>query len=163
MAKADMFLRLEGKQTGVVKGESNAPDHPDEIEITDWSWGMSGSGALGGAGAGVRTTLSEIKFGKGTDKSTTALMSVMRANEVVKKAVLTVRKAGSVPPVDYLTITIQNGRITSHSIGNLAPGSPELVESFSIAFEEIEVKYAPQLSAGSKEAQRVFTARVQSS
>ena len=83
MAKADMFLRLEGKQTGVVKGESNAPDHPDEIEITDWSWGMSGSGALGGAGAGVRTTLSEIKFGKGTDKSTTALMSVMRANDLI--------------------------------------------------------------------------------
>jgi type VI secretion system secreted protein Hcp len=160
MAKADMFLYLEGKSTGVVKGESNVAEHPDEIEISEWSWGMTGSTALGGAGAAVKTALSEIRFGKGTDRSTTQLMSVMRSNEIIKKAVLTVRKAGAVPPVDFLVVTIQNGRLTSHTIGTETPDSPTLVESFSIAFEEIEVKYAPQLGAGGKSAQLTFSARV---
>lgn len=160
MAKADMFLYLEGKSTGVVKGESNVAEHADEIEISEWSWGMTGSNALGGSGAAVRTALSEIRFGKGTDRSTTQLMSVMRSNEIVKKAVLTVRKAGAVPPVDFLVVTIQNGRLTSHTIGTETPDSPTLVESFSIAFEEIEVKYAPQMGAGGKSAQLTFSARV---
>ena len=48
MANADMFLSVEGARTGVIKGEANAPDHLDEIEITGWEWGMSGSSALGG-------------------------------------------------------------------------------------------------------------------
>ena len=163
MSNADMFLRLEGKSTGLVKGESNVAEHPDEIEISDWSWGMTGSSALGGAGTGVRTALSELRLGKGCDRSTTQLMSVMRANEPIKKAVLTVRKAGTVPPVDYLIITIQNGRITSHTIGTTVPGQCELTESLSIAFEQIEVKYSPQSSRGTKEAALTFQTQVHSS
>lgn len=160
MAKADIFLHVEGKQTGVIKGESNVPEHLDEIEISDWSWGMTGSSALGGAGATVRTALSELRLGKGTDRATTQLMSVMRNNEVIKKAVLSVRKAGSVPPIDYLTITIQNGRITEHKLGTLAPDSPTLVESFAIAFTDIEVAYTPQAGSGGKTAQLTFRTSV---
>lgn len=160
MAKADMFLSLEGKTTGVIKGESNVTEHLDEIEINDWSWGMTGSSALGGAGGAVRTALSEIRFGKNTDRATTQLMSVMRNNEVIKKGVLTVRKAGSVPPVDFLVITVKNGRLTSHTIGTETPGEPTLVETFSIAFEEIEVQYSAQMTTGLKAAQLSFTTRV---
>lgn len=159
MAKADMYLRLEGKKSGVVKGESNVVGHVEEIELSDWSWGMTGSGALGGGGQNVRSALSEIRFSKGTDKATTALMNIMRYNEEVKIAVLTVRKAGANPPVDYLVVTVENGRITSHTIGNRAPGEPELVESVSIAFEKIKVEYAAQGTAGGKQAQHVFTAQ----
>jgi type VI secretion system secreted protein Hcp len=160
MAKADMFLRLEGKKSGWVKGESNVAGHVEEIELTDWSWGMTGSHALGGAGATARSALSEIRLGKGTDRSTTALMSIMRNNEEVKKAVITVRKAGANPPVDYLSVTVENGRISSHSIGNRSPNEPELVESLTLAFEKIEVKYAPQGTDGAKGAQSVFNAQV---
>ena len=159
MAKADMYLRLEGKRSGWVKGESNVTGHVEEIEVSEWSWGMIGSSAMGGAGTTVRSALSEIKFCKGTDKATTALMSVMRTNEEVKKAVLTVRKAG-LTPVDYLVITIENGRITSHTIGNRGPDDPVLVESLNLSFEKIEVKYAPQGAEGGKGAQSVFSTQV---
>lgn len=158
MAKADMFLRLEGKSTGLIKGESNVLEHLEEIEITEWSWGMTGSSALGGAGAGVKSALSELRLSKGTDRATTQLMSVMRSNEVVKKAVLSVRRAGVTPPTDYLVITIEQGRITSHTIGTSAPDSPELVEQLSIAFETIEVRYEPQSSQGSATAALTFQA-----
>lgn len=163
MAKSDMFLRLEGKKTGVIKGESNVPEHPEEIEISAWSWGMTGAQALGGGGASARTSLSEIRVTKGTDRATTPLMSVLRDNEPIKKGVLTVRKAGAVPAVDYLVITIYDGRLTSHTIGTASPDSPVLVETLSIAFERIEVAYAPQLGGGSKGAQQTFSAQVHNS
>ncbi|MBK9361494.1 MAG: type VI secretion system tube protein Hcp [Rubrivivax sp.] len=162
MAKADMFLKIEGKTTGPIKGESSAPEHPEEIEILEWSWSMSGSTGLGGAGARVRTALSEMRFGKETDRATTQLMSVMRNNELIKKAVLTVRKAGTLPPVEFLTITLSNARLTSLNIGTAAPGSPTLSEQFALAFEQIEVKYAPQRRAGDKGADLTFQAQVSS-
>jgi type VI secretion system secreted protein Hcp len=162
MAKADIFLKLDGSRTGSVKGESNDPAHAGEIEITDWGWGMTGSRGLGGAGTDMnaRTALSEIRISKGADTATTSLMSVMRNNELVKQAVMTVRKAGTSGPVDYLVITIKNGRITSYNIGSRAPDDPVLVETFTMAFEEIEVKYTGQSGRGEKAASSVFTANV---
>lgn len=160
MAQSDMFLRLEGKATGLVKGESNVPEHPDEIEISAWGWGMSGANALGGGGPSARTALSEVRLHKRTDRASTQLMSVMRNNEIVKKAVLSVRKAGTTPPLDYLKVTVLNGRITSFKIGNAAPGSPDMIEEFALAFEEIEIVYAPQSGAGEREADLSFTAQV---
>ncbi len=124
-----MFLRLEGKATGLVKGESNVPEHPDEIEISAWGWGMSGANALGGGGPSARTALSEVRLHKRTDRASTQLMSVMRNNEIVKKAVLSVRKAGTTPPLDYLTITVQNGRITSFDRQPVRPAARNMVEA----------------------------------
>lgn len=155
-----MFLRVEGKKTGVVKGESTVPEHPEEIEIFGWEWSISGSQALGGAGGGVKTALDELRLRKRADASSTQLMSLMRSNEPIKQAVLTVRKAGVNPPVDYLTITVKNGRITDFRIGTDSDDSPSVVESLKIAFEEIEVQYAPQTSTGSKGAVLAFSAMV---
>lgn len=155
MAKADMFLKLDG-----LTGEANAPEHKDEIEILEWSWGMTGPSALSGGGPSARTSLSEIRFSKGCDKATTQLMSVMRNNTKVKEARLAVRKAGAVPPVEFMTITVKNGRITSHTIGTETPGNSTLVETFSIAFEEIEVKYTTQQGTGGKSADLLFNATV---
>lgn len=162
MANADMFLKLEGKSTGPVKGESADEKHPGEIAITEWSWGMQGSQGLGGASgvATARTAMSEIRFGKRTDSATTQLMSVLRNNEIIKQAVLTVRKAGTHGPVEYLIVTLKNGRLTSHTIGTPAPNDPVLAETFSMAFEEIEVKYTPQVNTGDKSASMIFNARV---
>lgn len=160
MAQADMFLRLKGKATGSIKGESNVAEHPEEIEISQWGWGMTGSSALAGGGASAKSALSEISFCKRTDRSTTQLMSVMRNNEVVEEAELSVRKAGTNPPVDYLKVKVKNGRINSFTIGNAAPGSPEMIERFSIVFAEIEVTYAAQSETGAKGADMLFSAEV---
>lgn len=160
MAKADMFLRLTGQKTGAVKGESDAKNHEGEIEIDSWSWGMSSSGAMGGAGTAARTALSELRIEKRADSASTQLMSVMRSNELIKEAVLSVRKAGVNPPIDYMVITILKGRITSFDIGSKASGSPELVERLAIAFEQIDITYSAQDERGSKKAGSTFTAQV---
>ena len=156
MAKGDMHLRMEGKSTGPIKGESNAPEHLGEIEVKEWSWGMHGPSAIGGMSPSSRVALSELRITKGVDRASKSLMSVMRKNEQIKKAVLSIRKAGSKPPIDYLQITIERGRITAFDIGTVAPDQPELVERFSIAFEKIEVAYVGQSGTGAKEAASSF-------
>jgi len=43
------------------------------------------------------------------DKASTALMSAVRHNELIKVATLTIRKVGKTP-LEYLTIKIEDGR-----------------------------------------------------
>jgi type VI secretion system secreted protein Hcp len=160
MAKADMFLKLTGQRTGAVGGESDAKEHAGEMEVTGFSWGMSSSSAFGGGGAAAKTALSEVNVIKRADRGSTQLMTVMRNNELIKEAVLSVRKAGVNPPFDYLVITMLRGRITKFEIGNEKPGSPELVETLSIAFEQLEIAYRSQDEKGGQAAASTFTAQV---
>jgi type VI secretion system secreted protein Hcp len=160
MAKGDIVLRVEGKATGAITGESASAASAGAIDVSEWSWGMSGPSSLGGAGAASRVALSELRITKGVDKASTALMGVMRSNEQIKKAVLTVRKSGVNPPIDYLVITIKRGRVTAFDIGTVAPDKPELVERLSIAFEEIEITYSAQDDKGGKTAASTFSATI---
>jgi type VI secretion system secreted protein Hcp len=73
-------------------------------------------------------------------------MSMLRNNEVVKKAVLTVRKAGE-SAKEYLKITIQNGRVTVLDVV-AEEGGPGLAENLSFAFQKISVEYLPQGADG---------------
>ena len=50
------------------------------------------------------------------DSATTALMSALRNNELVKKAVLTVRKVDGEEALDYFIITIEKARLTHHRV-----------------------------------------------
>lgn len=159
MAKCDMFLRLDGAKTGTVKGESFDATHPEEIEVVDWSWGMSAHRDVGGGGATGRTALSELRIVKRVDTASTALMSVMRNNEPVKKAVLTVRKAGD-RPIEYLIVTIERGRIVSYDIASESALGPELTERLAIVFEKIEVEYHPQDPKGGRKGGSLFVTDV---
>lgn len=157
MAIGDMFLMVEGEKSGVVKGESSDSIYQGQIEVTGWSWGMTTSSTIGGAGLTGRSALSELRVRKLTDTASTALMSVMRNNEVIKKAVLTVRKAGSVQ-IDYLTVTIRKGRITYFEIA--VPDGPQLSEELAIAFESIDVEYHEQDQKGGRKGGSLFSAQV---
>jgi type VI secretion system secreted protein Hcp len=157
--KGDMFLQLESQRAGSVKGESSDPKHPDEIQVTHWSWGMTSSTQMGAAGTAVKTALSELHIHKRADSATTALMSVMRNNDTVKKAVLSVRKSGG-SPIDYLVITLQNARITSYEIVGAQEDDPDVSEHFTLTFESIDITYYPQDAQGQRKGGSSFTAQV---
>jgi type VI secretion system secreted protein Hcp len=156
MTKKDIFLLLESTRTGLVCGEVSDPVHDGEMAVEDWSWGMS-SGSAMGDGKAARTALSELRVVRWVDAASTALMSVMRNNELIKRAVLTVRKAGGTAPIDYFVLTIERGRITSYEVStNDDPGT--LRESLTIAFEKIEIQHSKQSSKGAKQAASLFSA-----
>ena len=159
MSQADMFLKIEGTRQGPIKGDSLDPSHPDEIEVLGWDWGMDVS-AASFAASQARTTLKEMVVRKRVDRASTALMSALRANEPLKKAVLSVRKAGGASPVDYLKITIEKARVMSHRIGTLADGDPEVQEELRIAFFKVNVQYQPQTAQGGSGGATTFETEI---
>ena len=90
MAQRDIFLRIEGSRQGLLRGESQDKSHPGEIDVISWSWGMDSPGDAFGLPTG-RTNVELLRVAKRVDSASTALMSALRANEPIRKAVLTVR------------------------------------------------------------------------
>jgi type VI secretion system secreted protein Hcp len=159
MASSDMFLSVDGQKTGAIKGGSIDTKRTGEIDVLGFSWGMKAPSSVGGVSAKGRRTLLELRIRKGVDSASTALMSVMSTNELIKKAILTVRKAGG-EQIDYFSITVERGRITSLEVG--AQDSPVLTEELSIAFEKITVDYFPQDVKGGRKGGSSFTDEVMS-
>jgi len=156
MSKADMFLSVTGQKTGPIKGESEDEQHKGEIDILGWSWGISAQTAMGGGGPAGKAVIKELRLRKHVDRASTALMSVATNNELIKKAVLAVRKAGTTQQ-EYFKLTIERGRITSYEVQ--APESetnPEMLELLSLSFQKIEIEYRLQGEDGQLRGSGVY-------
>jgi len=156
MALRDMFLKIDGAKQGPIKGESSDARHPGEIDVLSWSWGMdSPADAFGQATA--RTAVDQLRVVKRVDSATTALMSALRNNEVVKKAVLTVRKASGAEALEYFTITVEKARLTHHRVwGGEGKDSSVLTEELALSFQKITVDYVPQSKTGGGKGTSTF-------
>lgn len=153
----DMFLKLKSARGGDVKGEANDSVHGGEIDVLSFSWGMKGA-SMGAAGTASRSTMDSLHITKEVDCASTALMSVLRTNDVVKEAVLSVRKAGGGPPLDFLTITIGEGRISGYELVTDAQKQNRLLEHITISFQKIEVAYVGQNKTGGPTGTTMFEA-----
>jgi len=153
----DMFLSVKGAKSGVIKGEAHDSAHLDEIDVLSWSWGMQAQASLGGGNATGRAIVRELRIVKRVDSASTALLSALRANEMITKAVLTMRKAGK-SPLEFLKITIEQGRITGLTIeAGDEDGSPDIVENLVMSFNKITVEYTPQGKDGQPRGSTMFT------
>jgi len=149
MSKVDMFLALEGSRQGAILGESQVAGHAGEIEVLSWSWGMSQqvhSASQLASKASVRT----LNVQKAIDSSSTAIMSALKSADLLGKVVLTCRDPGGIATIDYLRITLRKARICDYEISGGDSEGRQVVESFSIAFKEIEVVYTPKSAANLK-------------
>lgn len=159
MARSDMFLKATGQRSGVVAGESNDKSFPGQIDVVDWSWGMSAPSTVGGQRTG-RTSLDELKIVKRVDKASTALMSVLNTNDVLSSVVLTVRKAGGASQsLVYFVLTLEKARLTSYQVSSTddADGSPVLMEHIGMSFKSITIDYTPQSGTGGATGTSSFT------
>jgi type VI secretion system secreted protein Hcp len=152
-----MFLSVKCAKSGVIKGESNDISHADEIDVLSWSWGMQGRATLGGGTATSKAVIRELKIVKRVDSASTALMAALRSNDVITKAVLTLRKAGK-SPLEFFKITIEQGRLTGLTIeAGDKSGSPEIFEDLTFTFNKITVEYTPQGKDGQGKGSMLFT------
>jgi type VI secretion system secreted protein Hcp len=140
----DMFLLITGAKSGKIKGESLDDAHKDEIQVLRWSWGMQSKSDLATGQAKGRATVQDLKIVKKVDRASTPLMVALRTNEEIKEAVLTLRKAGQ-PQLEYLKVTIGQGRVTALTIdaGDFGGGS-DMLEHVSFSFNKLTVEYVPQ-------------------
>ena len=138
-----MFLKVTTARQGAIKGESNDGKHEGEIDVLSWSWGMNVRSSLSTSGAG-RATMNELHVHKSVDSASVALMSALRNNDVIKKAVLTVRKAGKIQH-EYFKITIEDGRITNMDVATADDEPiPRISEKLSFSYQKISIEYVPQ-------------------
>lgn len=149
----DMFLRVQMKRAGKVKGESTSPGHEDEIVIRGWTWGMSASSALGSSQATGRRSYKGLTVIKQIDTATTPLMSALVTNDEVKEARLTMRKAGE-EQIDYFLVTLERARVAS--VDHTTDPQGNTFEVVTFQFQKVAVEYRPQQTAGGQGGAMTF-------
>lgn len=158
MSRSDMFLKAVGQRSGVILGEANDKQFAGQIDVVDWSWGMTAPTAVGGTRTG-RTQLGELKLVKQADKASTSLMSVMLHNESLTTVVLSVRKAGGAQ-MPYFVVTLTDARVVAYGVQSelSAEGAPVLTERLSLAYKSINIDYSVQTDKGKAQSTSNFMA-----
>ena len=154
---SDIFLHVQTKRAGKIKGESKTAGHADDIHIAAWSWGVAANTAIGSTERTARRSYKNLLLTKGVDSASTGLMSALVTNDEVREATLSMRKAGG-SALDYFRLTLKGARVTSFDIDVGADGRP--LERFAIAFTKVEIEYKLQQSAGTSGASYSFTDEV---
>ena len=141
---ADFYLKLEG-----VDGESTDDKHKGEIDIDSFSWGVTqmGTGGRGGGGGGGKASFQDLHFTTKLSKASPKLFLCCATGEHIKKAVLTVRKAGK-EQQEYYKVTLSDVLVSSYQIGGSGHGDIIPTDQFSINFAKIEMEYKPQKADG---------------
>ena len=107
----EYFLRIDG-----ILGESDDPEHPDEIELLSFAWGLAQTAAGGGGGAGGgsagKAQFQELNVTMLGNRASPELFLAVANGAHVKEATLTVRRGGR-KPFDYLVITLGDVLMTS--------------------------------------------------
>jgi len=156
MACDDIFLKVDG-----CKGNSSDAAHAGEIDVLSWSWGMQGN-LDAHEGKSGRSTVHEFECQKRVDTASTGLMSALRNNTPVPKAVLTVREAGGTNPNEYLKVTMEKARITSfRAETRQTADGPATVETVRFGFQKIRFEYKDQASTGGSKGTSTFETSIE--
>ena len=83
-SSSDVYLHVQTKRAGKIKGEATMTGHEDDIVVSSWQWGLSASSAIGSTQATGRRSYTALTVQKSIDTSTTALMSALATNDLVK-------------------------------------------------------------------------------
>jgi type VI secretion system secreted protein Hcp len=150
----DIFLHVQAKRAGKVKGEARSAGHTDDIVVSGWRWGVSVSSSIGTTSATSRRSYSALTIDKQIDSATTALMSALVTNDEIKEAKLSMRRAGGAQE-DFFLITLKDARISS--VQHEAGADGDTVEKVAISFTKVEVEYRGQQTSGGRGASTVFT------
>jgi type VI secretion system secreted protein Hcp len=150
---SDVFLHLQCKRAGKIKGEATSPGHVDDIVVKGWAWGLAASSAIGSTQATARRSWKALTLTKGVDRASTPLMSALVANDEIKEARFSLRRAGGTQG-DYYVIVLQRGRIAS--LDQTVDAAGTAVETISIVFNKIDVEYRQQQNVGDAGATSSF-------
>ncbi len=156
---ADMFLHVQAKRAGKIKGEATTEGHVDDIEVRSWSWGVSSAAAIGSTQATSKRQYKHLTIVKGIDSASTSLLAALATNDEIKEATLTLRKAGG-DALDYYVMTLGQARIVAIDIG--VDEQARTTETVALAYTRIEIEYKRQQATGISGASSSFSDEVMS-
>jgi len=154
---ADMFLHVQTKRAGKIKGEVTTGGHVDDIEVRSWTWGVAAATAIGSTAATGRRQYKHLVIVKGIDSASTGLLSALATNDEVKEAKLTLRKAGG-DALDYYVMTLARARVVAIDLAVNDSGEP--TETVGLAYTKIDVEYKRQQGSGLSGASTSFSDEV---
>ena len=142
----DIFLPLDK-----IKGESVDDKFAGEIDVLQWSWGMSQSGTthLGPGGGAGKVNVRDMTLTKYVDMATHELLKACASGTHIANGFLVVRKAGNVP-LEYFRIDMTDIMVSSYETGGSGDGQDRIMETVSLNFAKYEVTYSSQKADGSK-------------
>ncbi|MEL6617272.1 MAG: type VI secretion system tube protein Hcp [Pseudomonadota bacterium] len=142
----DIFLHLDK-----IKGESVDDKHAGEIDVLQWSWGMSQSGTthLGPGGGAGKVNVRDMTLTKYVDMATHELLKACASGLHIANGFLVVRKAGNVP-LEYFRVDMTDIMVSSYETGGSGDGQDRIMETVSLNFAKYEVTYSSQKADGSK-------------
>jgi type VI secretion system secreted protein Hcp len=142
VAATDMFLKI-----GDIKGESADKQHPGEIEVLAWSWGVNGpitGDTKKSGGPACSEPLSVEKF---VDSATPPLATGASLNTTYPTATLTVRKSGD-KPIEFVVVNLAG--VTVKALENGGPdGEGFFKERLTLAYKSATFTYKRQKADGS--------------
>lgn len=156
MTKDDIFIKIDG-----CNGSSTDSVHAGEIDVITWSWGMKASVDAFNVATG-RASIHELEFLKRADNASTGIMSALRMNTSIGKAVLTVRKSGGPSALEYLKVTMEKARVNSFQIERMDTAEgPGTVETVRLGFQRIRVEYKDQQGKGGSQGTSTFETSIE--
>jgi type VI secretion system secreted protein Hcp len=139
---------------GTIKGESQIKGHETDIDVLEWSWGLtqSASAHVGpGAGSGS-ADVRDLTIKKYVDAATPTLIQECFFGSDHKTATLTVLKAGGKTAVEMVKMTM-SGTVFISSVNT---GHPEpndrYTETVTLNFAKAKFEYTGQNPDQSKGA-----------
>lgn len=147
-AASDIFLHVQARRSGKVKGESVAPGHEDDIVLSAWRWGArSTESYLAVADArAARRSYASLTVVKGIDRASTGLLAAMATNDALKEVKLVMRRVGGAEALEYWTLTLKDARVQAIDYETGADGG--VVEVVAFGFVSYELQYRPQSGSG---------------
>lgn len=143
----DYFLKIDG-----IDGESHDDKHKKEIDVMSWSFGetQTGTHSGGGGGGAGKVNIQDMHFVMHANSASPKLFLACANGEHIKKAVLTVRKAGK-EQQEFYKVTMSDLLISSFQTGGSA-GDTLPTDQVSLNFSKIELEYKPQKPDGTLDA-----------
>lgn len=141
----DAFLKIDG-----IEGESGDSKHGKEIQLESFSFGaqQAATAAVGGGMGAGKVHFHDVSCTHNVDKASPKLMLACATGQHIKKAVLSVRKAGG-EQQDYLIVTMDDVMVSKFETGGQAEGNDLPSEQFSLNFSKINFEYKEQGADGS--------------
>jgi type VI secretion system secreted protein Hcp len=139
---ADYFLKLDG-----IEGECADPTHKGELRIATFSKAVANPHERGAGMAVGPPVCDDVRFTMRVDRAYPGLLQASMNNQLLKKVVLTCRKAGK-DAREYLKITLSDVMISSCRLTASPDSNPIPMVHFSLNFAQIQEEYRSQKAAG---------------
>jgi type VI secretion system secreted protein Hcp len=139
---------------GSIKGESQVKGHETEIDVLEWSWGLTQSASSHvstGAGSGS-ADVRDLTIKKYIDASSPTLLQECFYGHDHKQAVLTVMKAGGKSAIDMVKMTMSGTVFVSSVNTGHMEANDRYTETVTLNFAKVKFEYTGQNPDQSKGA-----------